>query len=101
MLKIESIKLSPGQDMAALTAEAVRLLRVREKDLLSLKVLRRSIDARKDEVAVVYTVEAAVKDEAAVLKRCRNKKVSRLERKPGYLLPAPLPAPRPCGWPGC
>ena len=93
MLKIESIKLSPGQGMAALTAEAARLLRVREKDLSSLKILRRSIDARKGEVSVVYTVEAAVKDEAAVLKRCRNKKVSRLERKPGYLLPAPLPAP--------
>ena len=93
MLKIESIKLSPGQGMAALTAEAARLLRVREKDLLSLKVLRRSIDARKGEVSVVYTVEAAVKDETAVLKRCRDKKVTRLERKPGYLLPASLPAP--------
>ena len=93
MLKIESIKLSPGADAAALTAEAARLLRIREKDLLSLKVLRRSIDARKGEVAVVCTVEAAVKDEAAVLKRCRNKKVTRLERKPGYLLPVPLPSP--------
>ena len=93
MLKIESIKLSPGQGMAALTAEAARLLRVREKDLSSLKILRRSIDARKGEVSVVYTVEAAVKDEAAVLKRCRDKKVTRLERKPGYLLPASLPAP--------
>ena len=93
MLKIESIKLSPGQGMAVLAAEAARLLRVREKDLLSLKVLRRSIDARKGEVFVVYTVEAAVKDETAVLKRSRGKKVTRLERKPGYLLPAPLPAP--------
>ena len=93
VLKIESIKLSPGADAAVLAAEAARLLRVREKDLLSLKVLRRSIDARKGEVAVVYTVEASVKDEAAVLKRCRDKKVTRLERKPGYLLPAPLPAP--------
>ena len=93
MLKIEHIKLSPGAGAAALTAEAARLLRVREKDLLSLKVLRRSVDARKDDVAVVYTVEAAVKDEAAVLKRCRDKKITRLERKPGYLLPAPLSAP--------
>ena len=93
MLKIESIKLSPGQDMAALTAEAVRLLRVREKELLSLKILRRSIDARKGDVAVVYTVEAAVKDEDAVWKRCRDKRITRLARTPGYLLPLPLPAP--------
>ena len=93
VLKIESIKLTPGQDMGALTAETARILKVREKDLRSLKVLRRSIDARKGEVSVVYTVEAAVKDEPTVLKRCHNKKVARAERKPGYLLPAPLSAP--------
>lgn len=92
MLKIETIKLAPGSDMAALAAEAARILKVREKDLLSLRILRRSVDAR-EEAALVYTVEAAVKDEAAVLKRCRSKKVCRMERKPGYLLPAPLPAP--------
>lgn len=92
MLKIENIKLSPGGDMAALMAEAARILKVREKDLLSLRVLRRSVDARED-VALVYTVEAALKDEAAVLKRCRSKKVSRPEPKTGYLPPAPMPAP--------
>lgn len=92
MLKIENIKLAPGADMAALTAEAARILKVREKDLLSLRVLRRSVDARED-VVLVCTVEAALKDEAAVLRRCRSKRVSRLERKPGYLPPAPVPAP--------
>ncbi len=92
MLKIENIKLPPGADMAALAAQAARLLKVREKELLSLRVLRRSVDAR-EAVSLVYTVEAAVKDEAAVLKRCRSKKVSRLERGDLYLLPTPLPAP--------
>ena len=92
MLKIENIKLAPGTTMAELTQEAARILKVREKELQSLRILRRSVDARED-VALVYTVEAAVKDEAAVLKRCHSKKVSRIERKPGYLLPAPLPAP--------
>ena len=77
VLKIESIKLPPGADMAALTAEAARILKIREKELQSLRILRRSVDARED-VALVYTVEAAVKDEAAVLKRCRSKKVSRM-----------------------
>ena len=61
LLKVENIKLSPGASMADLSAEAARLLKVREKDLLSLRVLRRSVDARED-VSLVYTVEAAVKD---------------------------------------
>ena len=92
MLKIESIKLPPGAGMAELTAAAARLLRVREKDLTELRVLRRSVDARED-VALVYTVAAAVKDEAAALRRCRSKKITRLEPSPTYSPPAPLPAP--------
>ena len=91
MLKVENIKLSPGEDMGALTAETARILKIREKEIASLRVLRRSIDARED-VSIVYTVEVAVKDEMAVLKRC-HKKVSRIERKPGYLLPAPISSP--------
>lgn len=91
MLKVESIKLPPGGDMGALSAEVARILKIREKDLLSLRVLRRSVDAR-DGVSIVYTVEASVKEEASVLKRC-HKKVFRMERNPGYILPPPLPAP--------
>lgn len=87
MLKIENIKLPPGADMAALSAEAARILKVREKDLLSLRVLRRSVDAREG-VSWVYTAEAAVRDEAAVLKRC-HKKVSRFTPAPGYQPPEP------------
>ena len=92
MLKIENIKLSPGADMGVLTTEAARILKIREKEIQSLRILRRSIDARED-VSIVYTVAVDLKDEAAVLKRC-HKKVTRMERKPGYLLPAPQTAPR-------
>jgi len=92
LLKIENIKLPPDAGMAALTAEAARLLKVREKELTHLRILRRSVDAR-DGVYMVYTVEVAVKDEPTVLKRCHNKRVSRQERRPGYLLPPPMEAP--------
>ena len=78
--------------MAQLAAEAARILRVREKDLLSLRILRRSVDAR-EEVRLVYTVEVSLKEEAAVLRRVRSRKVSRAEPAPAYAPPAPLPAP--------
>ena len=42
MLKIENIKLAPGGGMSALTAETARILKVREKDLQSMRLLRRS-----------------------------------------------------------
>ena len=92
MLKIENVKVRPGAGMAALVAESARILKIKEKDFTSLKVLRRSIDARED-VMMVYTVEAAVKDEPTVIKRCHSKKVSRIQRTPGYLLPRPIAAP--------
>ena len=92
MLRIDNIKLNPGASMAELSAEAARLLKIKEKELLSLHILRRSVDARED-VCMVYTVEAQVKDEESVLKRCRNnKRISRAVRKPGFLLPAPMAA---------
>ena len=91
MLKIDNIKLAPGDGPAALAAEAARILRVREKDIQTLRLLRRSIDAREG-VHIVCSAEVSLKDEAAVLKRCHSKKVSRIQRTPGYLLPAPLPA---------
>ena len=91
MLKVESIKLAPGSDMGALTAETARILKLQEKELQHMEILRRSVDAREG-VSVVYTVAVSVKDEETVLKRC-HKKVSRLERTAGYLLPAPMTAP--------
>ena len=44
LLKIENIKLPPGAGMAELTAEAARLLRV--KDFVSLRVLRRRLSQK-------------------------------------------------------
>ena len=78
--------------MAELAAEAARLLRVREKDILSLRLLRRSVDAR-DEVRLVYTVEVSLKEEAAVLRRARSRKISRAQPAPAYIPPSPLPMP--------
>ena len=57
MVRIEGLKLAPGQDEQLLRGKAARLLRV--KEFVSLRVLRRSVDAR-DGVQLVYTVEAIV-----------------------------------------
>ena len=92
MLKLENIKLAPGDPIKALWREAAQALRIRQEELLELHILRRSIDAREG-VHWVYTVAVRVKDEAAALKRCRSKKVSRYAEKIGCLLPAPMEAP--------
>lgn len=91
MIKLEGLRLPPGGGRADLRVQAARLLRLRPEDIRDLRVLRRSVDARED-VAVIYTVCVAVDNEAAVLRRCRGKKASRLKPEPGYRVP--LSAPR-------
>ena len=92
MLKLEGLKLTPEEKEAALHRKAARLLRIPEEDVLSVQVLRRSIDAR-EELHLVYTVAAEVRQEKQVLRRCRSKKITRLIPAPAYAPPAPLSAP--------
>ena len=47
MLRIENLKLSPGGGSSALRNAVLHILRIPEKDLLALHILRRSIDARE------------------------------------------------------
>ena len=93
MLKIEGLRLPPGGD---LSREAARLLRV--PALRSLRLLRRSLDAREDPPVLVCSVAVEVDRESSVLRRCRNRKVSPYLPPPVYRLPEPrppLPGPPP------
>jgi uncharacterized FAD-dependent dehydrogenase len=93
MLKLEGLKLGVDEGREKLVSLAARTLKTSEKSIRSLRVLRRSIDAREG-VQMVYSVEVQVKEEEKLLKRLRgNKKVSPVKRGVGYLLPMPRSAP--------
>ncbi len=92
MLKLERIRLSPGGGEAELVSRAAKLLRIRETDIRSVQILRRSVDARET-AALIYTLAVSVDNEAAVLQRCRGQNVSRLEPGQAYCPPAPAPPP--------
>jgi uncharacterized FAD-dependent dehydrogenase len=91
LLKIENIKLAPGESLDALAAKAAHILKCRDADLLSVQILRRSVDAR-DGVRLIYTVATEVRNEAALLRRLHASGVSRYEPSPAYLPPAPMPS---------
>ena len=92
MLKLEGLCLPPGAGETELAAQAAKLLRV--PALRSLRILRRSVDARED-VTLRYTLAVSVEHETAVLRRCRSKKVSRFEPGPVYRLSEPMPPMEP------
>ena len=91
MLRLDQLKLNLDQDESALWDKAARLLRIPRSEIRSLQVLRRAVDAR-DGLCLVYTAAVEVADQARVLRRCRDRRVSVYEPRV-YSLPAPVPAP--------
>ena len=72
MLRIQQIKLPVTHTEQELAGKIRKLLHVRPEELLRYRICRRSLDARKGELRYVYTIDAEVKQEGTVLKRCRG-----------------------------
>lgn len=91
MLRIDAVKTEPDAPQESLSKKAAAALRVDEADIEELRVLRRSVDARGG-VCFVWSLAAVVKNEGAVLRRCKNPRVSRYAPVV-YTLPPPVDAP--------
>ena len=91
MLRIDQLRLHPGQQETLLRTRCAKLLRVAPADITACTVLRKAIDARED-LTLVYTVSVSVKNEAQVLRRCRDKRVS-VYKQEVYFLTPPVTAP--------
>ena len=87
MLRIDDLRLTPEEDPSSLLDQAAERLHLPPSALSNLRIVRRSVDARKEPPMRVYSVHVKVHSEDKVLKRCRSKHVSRVE-KGGYVLPA-------------
>ncbi len=80
MIRINQIKLKPGQGPEVLEKKIRKLLRLQEKADFRWQIVKSSIDARKKpEIYISYTVEVTGLEERAVMKRCRDKSVSLAE----------------------
>lgn len=91
MLRIDNLKLPVGVKEDKLRAACAHALRVSEEALVSVHLLRRSIDAREG-VKLVCSCAVEVKNESGVLRRCKNKNVQPYAPKK-YTPPAPVSAP--------
>jgi uncharacterized FAD-dependent dehydrogenase len=68
MIRITELRLAIDHAPEALELAIVRFLKMKPQDLISFEVFKRSYDARKNvALALIYTVDASVKDEAKVL----------------------------------
>ncbi len=92
MIKISNIKVrlkvfekfqGCEDEVSFLKSAAARMLGLNPAGISEITVLRRSVDARKDNVFFVYTLTVKTDKEAGVLTRCKNNKdVTLYEQKP-------------------
>jgi len=78
MIRIREIAMAPEHNPGQLGFEAARLLKISNSKIRQLRIVRRSIDARKKpDVKVVYTIDVAVDgNENKILKQSGCKRAS-------------------------
>ena len=73
MLRLTEIKLPLGHHESELHAAILKRLGIADDELVSYIVFKRGVDARKSHaILYTYTLDVAVRDEAAVLARFKN-----------------------------
>ena len=93
MIRINEIKLSLDADKNDLKKAILSILRISESQLLSYKIVRKSVDARKkDNIFFTYSVNAEISgDEAQIIKKSKSKKVSEAKMPEKVVIPAVTP----------
>ena len=95
MIRISQIAMPPEHSVAQLSYEVARALKISNSKVRRVKIVRRSVDARKKpDVRIVYTVDAAIDgNEVKILKQSGCKRAS-LTQPSYYKVPRPAAEPQ-------
>ncbi len=88
MIRISQMKLPITHSVDDLKKQAARELKVPKERIRTLRISRKSVDARKRPVLYVYTVDVELAEEKKQMKRIRSKNVSLVQPKI-YRFPQP------------
>ena len=86
MIRIRQIKLNIDENENNLKQKISQKLKIKENDILSYKINKKSIDARK-EIMYVYEIDAEIKNENIILKKHLNDIIKTPDET--YKLPKP------------
>jgi len=86
MIRISQIKLDYRHDTEALPEKICTILKIKRDDLISWRIVRQSLDARKDksgthQIRRIYSVDVRVASEKKCMSRVRDKNVSIVSEK--------------------
>ncbi|HKU71980.1 MAG TPA: NAD(P)/FAD-dependent oxidoreductase, partial [Burkholderiales bacterium] len=74
MLRLTEVKLPLDHPESALRAAVLQRLGITSGELSGFTVFRRAVDARKQPISLIYTVDVEVGNEAAVLERLKGER---------------------------
>jgi uncharacterized FAD-dependent dehydrogenase len=81
MIRVNELKLGISDKKDKLESKIAKKLNVNVKDILEYKIFKESIDARRDEIKMIYTVDVKIKDEMKILKKGKFKSSPNYEYK--------------------
>ena len=89
MIQIQQLKLPVTHTKEELKAKIAKQLRIGQEEILSFRITKQSLDARKKiEIRYVYTVEVATAKDKKIVNRLHNDSIRLTEPKP-YEFPSP------------
>ena len=82
MIRIGQIKISYREGDQAVLRHTLKKIHINEKEVVSWRIFKKSIDARKKEaIMAVYTVDLELKHENSFLKRNKNPNIKKIEKE--------------------
>ena len=93
MIRINQIKMPVSHTNESVMRKAAGILHIKEKDILSFQIIKKSIDARKKpEIFIIYVVDVEIENEERILRRVKGTQVQKVEEK-AYRFPNPGKTP--------
>lgn len=81
MIRVQQLKLPIEHTKEQLEQKLLQTLRISPDRLLSYKIAKRSVDARKKELHYVYAIDAVIKKEGQYLKSRKHPNIQVLQKK--------------------
>ena len=81
MIKINNIELYLEENKDDIVKKTANILRISEEEILEVRIVKESVDARKEPLKFVYGILVRIKHEKEVMDKVRNKDISYYEEK--------------------
>lgn len=81
-IRLSDIHLTLSEEESLLSSKAAAALKIPEEKILNIKIIKKSLDARKkDRIVFVYTLELELEEEAGIFERLKDPKAKLVEKE--------------------